>query len=284
MIPISTFLAMPSNVWNATKYNTCRLILCLFLGLVPGSLVSANSIQPVEWQKNVKVGVELKFGMPCGWTLKEEHLKKQENSVKDIKISPNWQFGSVAGYHFLFGDRNLAIGPEIGLFISTVRKCEASIYLPCIGGNAVFSMQERYLHIPLALKLASFDPETGVQDSGLALGYELCILRSSQPRQVGGKANPTIQSRLKEVEDIAKSLKTRGNIFLEGRVNFLKGCYLLGRLKLPITDLLGLKEAVDRDNNDKDARTIIHTVRLCSESFVELGIGVNIMKWFLSDY
>lgn len=268
------------------KCNTCRLILCLILGLVPGSFVFASSIQSTDWQKNVKVGVELRFGMPYGWALKEEHLKEWKDSVKDIKISPNWQFGSAIGYYFPFCNNALAIGPEIGLLIGTERKCEAFVYLPCIRGNARFSMQERYLHIPLALKLAVFDPETGVQDSGLALGYELCIPLSSQLRQVGGNKNAAVQSRLQEIEATAKSMKRGGNLFLEGRIDIFKGCYLTGRFKLPIIGLLALKETADRNNNGegRDDKTAIHAIRLLGESFVELGIGVNIMKWFLSDY
>jgi hypothetical protein len=161
--------------------------------------------------------------------------------------------------------------------MSPKRECEASRYFACVNSNGRFSMQEHYLHVPLALKLAPFDQRTGVQESGLALGYEFRVLRSSQLSQVGGNSNPKIQSYLKETGDIAKSMKLGGSLFLEGRMDLLQGCYLAGRLKFPITDFLALNKAAKRND---DERRALHAIRVLNESLVEISIGINIMKWF----
>ena len=140
--------------------------------------------------------------------------------------------------------------------------------------------QEQKLHIPLALKLTTYDQETGVRESGLILGYELRVLLNPQLRQTSGSSNTTIQSALKDSESIAKSLKKGGSIFLEGRIDVYKGCYLTGRFNFPVTDFLAF-EKEKQANEDK--KMAIHAVRGLKESFVEIGVGVNIMKWFLSD-
>ena len=259
-----------------TPRTSTYIVLSLLLALLlPASLAWATPSKQPSWQKNMKVGLELRWGAPYGWALKEEDLEECGEHIK--KINSNWQFGPVVGYHFPVYDKSLAIGPDIGLLMSSKRECEASRYFACINGNRRLSMQERYLHVPLALKLALFDQETGVQESGLALGYEFRVLLSSQLSRVGGNSNPEIQSYSKETGDIAKSMKLGGSLFLEGKVDLLQGCYLAGRFKFPIIDSLALKKA-DEGNDDK--RRVLHAIRVLNESLVEISIGINIMKWF----
>ena len=265
-------LKVLSYASNAKKRNVYMVTVCLLLRLLPGSHISLGAMPSTAWKKNAKVGIELRRGFPYGTLLKED--KEFKADLEDLKINSNWQFGAVGGYSFPYCGNTLAIGPEVGLLIGAKNKVEFSEF------DRKFSVQERYLYIPIALKLTAFKQKTGVQESGLMLGYELRVLLSSQLRQVGGPSDTGIQSGLKDFENTAKSIKRGSSIFLEGRVGIFKGCYLTGKLKLPATDASAFHKA-NQENDNK--RKHIHGIRMLSESFIELGLGVNIMKWFLSD-
>ncbi len=75
---------------------------------------------------------------------------------------------------------------------------------------------------------------------------------------------------------MAKSSKLSGSIFLGGKVDLAAGCYLMGQFKFPITDFLSLKEA---DQSNDDAKKALQAVRTLGSSFVELSLGLNLMKW-----
>lgn len=224
----------------------------------------------------MQAGFEVGFGTPYGWLLPEDKLKeiKQEteqgNKKADIKlkISPNWRFGAVWGYGFPISNTALAIGPDMGLFIGTKHKCAFVV------SDKKIELNEQHLYIPLAIKLATVEKETGVQKGGLALGYEWRILLSSKCNLFGN----IDQSQKKELEKLAKSTKLGGSIFLSGKVDLFKGVYCMAHFKLPITDLLAIKREVKRQNTS-DSKAKWHTIRVLNSSFVELSLGVNIMKW-----
>jgi len=254
------------------KHNAYMLTVCLLLWLLPGSMISTSAMSSTDWKKNMKVGIELRGGVPYGSLMKGNEEFK--GSFKDLEVNSNWQFGVVEGYSFPAYGNALAIGPEVGVLLGPKNMVKFSQH------DGDYLLQERYLYIPFALKLAAFKRKTGVQESGLILGYELRVLLSSQLHQAEGSSNSIFDSDLKDVERIAKSLKRGGNIFLEGRVDVFKGFYLTGRFKFPITDFSALKKVQQEQDNKKKG---IHALRALSESFVEIGIGINIMKWFLAD-
>ncbi|MHA7877421.1 MAG: hypothetical protein ACX93T_00675 [Bacteroidota bacterium] len=267
---------------------------CFLLWLIAASMVFATPISRADWQKNINIGPELRVGMPYGWYVAQNIEEAFENNLRiasekiraiasthtikgvRVKFKPNWQFGVVAGYSVPFYNNILAIGPEVGLLMGTERKVEMTI--SDFVSHYKFMVQEHYIHVPLVLKLATCASASGVaQESGLVLGYELRVLRAFQLGQVQGESFSAVQSRLAYIENIAKASRWSGSILLEGRVAIFKGCYLAGRCKLPITDLLAYKEATRRRD---DAKQVIHGVRMGCETLVEISIGANIMKWF----
>lgn len=165
----------------------------------------------------------------------------------------------------------MAIGPDTGLFIEPKRKI--GLAFPC-GVN--MTMEEQYLHVPLALKLAGMDKETGVQEGGLTLGYEFRILLSSKCNPPSSGLSVANRAMLERTKDMAKSSKLGGSVFLGGKVDLVAGCYLMGQLKFPITDFLSLKDA---NQDDDDAKLALHAMRCLGTSLVELSLGFNIMKW-----
>jgi hypothetical protein len=237
---------------------------------VPTSLAWAEPFKQPSWKQNMKVGVEVGFGAPYGWLINKQE-DTQGRKLPKIELGPNWRFGVVWGYGFPIFDNALAIGPDTGLFIETKRKIDFAF--PC-GVN--MTVEEQYLHVPLALKLAGMDKETGVQEGGLTLGYEFSILLSSKCNPPAGGLSVANRAMLERTKDMAKSSKLGGSIFLGGKVDLVAGCYLMGQLKFPITYFLALKDA---DQDGDDAKRALHGMRLLGASLVELGLGFNIMKW-----
>ncbi len=244
-----------------------HLGLLLLALLVPASLAWAEPYKQPSWKKNVKAGVELGFGVPYGLSIDEKTIKEKE--LDNIKVNPHWRVGMIGGYGFPFLDDTLAVGLDVGLFLANKRKFEAPLKeapLKCVE-KAVLELEEQYLHIPCALKLVTFDKETGVQESGLTLGYELNILLSCKSSLSFGRY---------KLESIPKSPKLGGSIFLGGKIDLVAGCYLMGQFKFPVTDFLGLKDA---NQNGDGAKADFHLIRCLGASFVELSLGFNIMKW-----
>ena len=217
----------------------------------------------------MKVGVEVGFGAPYGWAITKEDIK--EKGLPKIEVGPNWRLGVVWGYGFPVYDDALAIGPDIGLFLGTKRKCDLAFRR-----GAHMTLEEQYLHVPLALKLATIDKDTGVQEGGLTLGYEFSILLSSKCHSPSSGLSVKNNATLERARDMAKSSKLGGSIFLGGKVDLSAGCYLMGQFKFPITDFLGFKEA---DQGGDEAKKALQAVRTLGSSFVELSLGFNIMKW-----
>ena len=232
---------------------------------------AASSLDYTDWKKNMRAGLEIGFGMPYGWAISEKMRKNFGSSTK-FQVSPNWRFGAVWGYGFPLPDSAVAIGPDLGLFLGTNRKLEISYYKRGV------VLEERYLHIPLALQITTVDQETGVQEGGVTLGYELSILLSSKCSLSG---NPPVE--FQDLEDTAKDNRLGGCIFLGGKMDLYKGFYLMSQFKFPITDFLAVKKHLGNKKNDMDtkARISMHAIRFLNTSFVELGLGVNIMKWLL---
>jgi hypothetical protein len=265
-----------SNFIYSKYYQVCTpktgrfmgpfLLLAFWLFAFP--TWSAPFQQPA-WKKNMKVSVEIGFGMPYGWLLDGKEYKDEGSTVK-IQVNSSWRFGVVCGYGFPFLNDTLAVGPDIGLSISTKRKFRM------LEGNVDVAIEEQYLHIPVAVKLATVDSETGFQEDGVTLGYEFNILRSSTKWDISTRPKASI---LKKVEGIAKSLsKLSGSIFLGGKVDLFEGCYLMGQFRLPITDLAGYVKSIQ--NND-EVKCRFYIARCLNAPLVELSLGVNIMKWLL---
>jgi hypothetical protein len=264
-------ISSPSIFTGYCALNGRRLIgIFLLLALVSASLPAwAYPSQQPAWKQNMKAGVELGFGVPYGWLASEEDNKKLniEGRQVNIKVNAHWRVGVVGGYGFPFLDDTLAIGLDVGLFLGNKRKFEVSYE----HGKKLALLEAQYLHVPFALKLVTFDKETGVQEGGLTLGYELNILLSSKC-SLSGRNNQALD----QLESIAKSSKLGGSIFLGGKIDLVAGCYLMGQFKFPITDFLGFKDA---HQNSDDAKIFLHGMRIMDASFVELGLGFNIMKW-----
>jgi hypothetical protein len=240
------------------------LLLALCLSVSPAWAISS---QKPAWKQNIKVGVEVGFGAPYGWAITKEDIKEKGWELDNIQVSPNWRFGTVWGYGFPCLDDTLAIGPDIGLFLGAKRKC--GIFFPC-GTN--ITLKEQYLHVPLALKLATFDKETGVQEGGLILGYEFNILLSSECSPSSSSLSAEHNAMLERANDIKNVSKLGGSIFLGGKIDLFAGCYFVGQFKFPITDFLGLKE-------DDEVKSYFHAARIACASLAELSLGFNIMKW-----
>jgi hypothetical protein len=136
------------------------------------------------------------------------------------------------------------------------------------------TVEEQYLHVPLALKLAGMDKETGVQGGGLTLGYEFRILLSSKCDPPSSGLSVKDRAMLERTKAMAKSSKLGGSIFLGGKVDLVAGCYLMAQFKFPITDFLALNGA-----GQDDAKLALYGTRCLGASFVELSLGFNIMKW-----
>jgi hypothetical protein len=242
------------------------LLLAFWLSAVP--TWSAPFQQPA-WKKNMKAGVEIGFGMPYGWLL-DGKKDIGKNSTAKIQVNASWRFGVVWGYGFPFLDGTLAVGPDIGLSVSTKRKFRM------VAAGVDIAVEEQYLHVPVAVKLATVDRETGVQEDGVTLGYEFNILHSSKCN--GAVRSGTVTVTPEQVEDAAKSSKLSGSIFLGGRVSLFEGCYLIGQFKVPITDFLGRAKSL---KNDDEVKLGLYAARVLSTPLVELSLGVNIMKWLL---
>jgi hypothetical protein len=249
-----------------SKVRACLVLFLLLALLVPTSLAWADPFKQPSWKKNVKAGVELGFGLPWAQVINEKTNKNfyiGEVRVNSMTASPNWRFGVIGGYGFPFSNDTLAVGLDVGLFLGTKRNFEISYEF---GGK--LALKEQYLHIPFALKLATFDKEKGVQETGLTLGYELNVLLSSTC-SLSGNYNPAFD----QLESTAKSSKLGGSIFLGGKIDLFAGCYLMGQFKLPITDFLSFKDA------DSSVEHVLYTVRTLGTPLVELSLGFNIMKW-----
>ena len=250
----------------ALSGGRAHLGLFLLLALLaPASLAWAEPFKQPSWKQNMKVGVEVgfgtPFGTPVGWLIDEQE-DTEGGELPKIELGPNWRFGVVWGYGFPISDNASAIGPDIGLFIETKRKIDLAFPF---GANV--TVEEQYLHVPLALKRAIMDKETGVQKRELTLGYEFSILLSS-------KCNPPSSGL--PVENRAKYSKLGGSIFFGGKVDLFAGCYLMGQFRFPITDFLRLKDAYQ---DGDDAKLGLYAVRFLGTSLVELSLGLNIMKW-----
>jgi hypothetical protein len=86
-----------------------RIVLFLLLALlVPTSLAWAEPFKQPSWKQNMKVGVEVGFGAPCGWLINTQEYTKGRNLPK-IELGPNWRFGVVWGYGFPISNNALAI-------------------------------------------------------------------------------------------------------------------------------------------------------------------------------
>jgi hypothetical protein len=247
-----------------------HLVLCLLLALfVPTSLAWAEPYKQPSWKQNAKVGVELGFGLSysLGLVLGNREKVEQLSPIVMVSKNPTWRFGLIAGYGFPFVHDTLAIGLDVGLCLSATR-------------NSTFfvdnSLEEKYLHIPFALKLATFEKEGGVQETGLTLGYELNILLSSKRNPPSSGLSVANRAMLKRTEDMANSSKLGGSIFLGGKAELVAGCYLMGQIKFPITDFLSLKGAIQDSDYEK---LHVYAARCLGSSLVELSLGFNLMKW-----
>jgi hypothetical protein len=210
--------------------------------------------------------------VPCGWAIPQgDKEDTDKNSTTKVQVNSSWRFGVVWGHGFPFLYDTLAVGPDVGLFIGTKRKCKM------LRGGTDIEIEEQYFHVPVAIKLATVDSETGVKENGVTLGYEFNILLSSKCN-ISGISSVTLRQFARQVEDAAKSAKLGGSIFLGGKASLFAGCYLMGQLKCPITDFLGIEKSTK--NND-DVKHNLYAARILSAPLVELSLGVNIMKWLL---
>lgn len=268
-------------------YQVRLFVLCLCMGLSSVGRALAESTERTDWRKNFKLGFEVKAGLPFGKLLSE--IMKDEPSIRDVEASSNWRFGVVGAYAFPFSNGNWAVGPEIGVFTETGTKLGLTMINDCGDGEVKFSVQERFIAIPLALRLTTYDREVGIKENGFTLGWEFRVLLSSKlsvTDEEGRQGEGSLNEFVKNANNPLKGNGTQNsvnlpkldiNFFLGGQVGIYKGCYITGKIKFPVTNGPRLVKAMEAEN---EVGSLAYGIRLAGEPMVELGIGANIMRWF----
>ncbi|MFM2428561.1 MAG: hypothetical protein RL012_445 [Bacteroidota bacterium] len=93
-------------------------LFCLVLLLLSASLAYAEPVQPK------KIGIECGVGIPYGWlftdgTVDGIDICRAIDGEIESRVNLNTRFGIVGWYGFYNADHSAAIGPEIGLLMSS---------------------------------------------------------------------------------------------------------------------------------------------------------------------
>jgi len=195
-----------------------KLLSLLFMLL----LVSSAWAQPPTENNvvdHIKVGLDFGFGLPYVWANKDATRK---NPRGEINASPNISLGLVLGYSFPLPS-NRKIGPEIGINYGFTRRIKArparqQSYMTT--SYMSLELEEKYIQLPIAIKLCTFDDEDSYLASGLSIGYEATFLVSQQYTKEGLKVTDTVSS-------------PAGALFLGGTLDF-GSFYLIGKFKFPL--------------------------------------------------
>lgn len=227
------------------QFTTSHILSRGLLILMLLSTTPAWATKPTEGSlaSNTKVGIDFGFGCPYAW------VGKKEKEFSGVEASPNISLGVTLGYSFPLSNL-LRIGPEIGINYGFTRQISTPANLSGI------SLEEKHIQIPIAVKFYALDKEDFDLTGGLCLGYEFDIALSSQYKEHG-----------LDVSDLPQPL---GNVFFGGTVDY-KSFYLVGKLKLPL-EVISIKEA-------KASEKKLYASRGLGKSFVEIQLGVDIMKW-----
>ncbi len=231
-----------------------------------------------SWKQNMKVGVELGFGIPFGWMIMgivAEHYRVHGYTIGKTYVSPNVRLGAMWSYGFpLFGN-DFKLGPSVGLAYSMTQRFR----VPRWGAT----VEERYLQIPVGITLSLPLQNDGIRQS-LTWGYEFDILLSSSYKQSGGWRLPSAswegnKDLTKAISDLSS---VTGSIFFDAMTEFSRGFYLVSRIRFPVVELLAAIEKEERGEHfpEKLDSNFMHLVRVCSTSYLEITLGVNMAHWF----
>ena len=181
-----------------------------------------------------------KAGIDFGFGLPYAWLSKQETKYGTVTTSPNISLGVTLGYSFPLVN-NLKISPELGINYGFTRRFKSV---------ANINLEEEYIQIPIAVKLYAFDEEGSYSANGLCLGYEFDVAISSKYKERG--------------QDIADISRPAGALFFGGTLDLPMGFYIVGKFKFPSEWFM--------------ERNTLNAVRMFSTSFVELNLGIDILK------
>lgn len=249
------------------------LALCWF-----SSPAWATSSLPPAWKQNMKVGVEVGFGVPYALILGSMTAEYLVDGTRMgvCSASPNVRLGAVWGYNFPLG-RDFRLGPEVGLAYSMTQRFK----IPLWG----VTIEEQYLKIPIGIKVGLPIQKGVLVRQSLTLGYEFDILLSSKYKQSGGgKLLPNVswQGDKNLKETIPDLSKLTGSIFFDSNVDFPNGFYIMTRVRFPVVEFMAgsEKEKSGQGPSRELDSFFMHLTRVFSTSLMEFNLGVDIMKWF----
>ena len=170
--------------------------------------------------------------------------------------------GFVLGYNRIF-NQSYNLGPEVGLIWGTKRRMDVP---PSFGHayarrHAGYTIEERYLEIPIALRYGRVSYEDrGYLSVEYSLGYQLDVLLSS----CYIPSSDTKRDLRQDIPDLPRLCR---NLWIAGHLNF-GICYLELKLKLPIDTL---------KKSRKQHVAFMQKCRKANTTAVEIGLGINIL-------
>jgi hypothetical protein len=175
-----------------------------------------------------------------------------------VNIAPNIRLGLVLGYDFIFNE-SYKVGPEIGLLYGFTRRIQIPPPYPYYVG---YTIEERYLEVPITLLYGRAYYDDGTYSSlGYSLGYQLDVLLSSYCVTASGKEI--------DMKEFMPNLSTmRGSLLLAGHLALGVFC-------------LELKFKFPSKISGETHLQYMHKLRTLATTIVELGLGIDIMKWSL---
>jgi len=252
---------------NKLFKSTFLLLLLSF------SVTLANSHEDNTFLENTRISVDFGLGIPVGLAIKEKLKKESKGNFADFKTSPNIGVGVLVNYNFPISE-TIHIGPEIGFIYGFTRKITYHTHN--------ITLEEKCAQIPIYLRITSPSTETSAIGGNVILGYEFNTFFSSKYKQSGNY--PDLHASLVGDKDLKEVIKdfptTSGSIVIGGGLEFPKGFYFVGKIKVA-TELFKLakqKELKDNVFEDELGAKLIHLTRLATANIVEFNLGVDVMK------
>lgn len=225
-----------------------------------------------HWTENIKIGAHVGLGL-SGFQLYPRGLRKDTPfGTLTAAGRASATLGLILGYDFPYFQR--LVRGEVGLNFSPFKYMKISIENQQNGNHMHIIVQERYLYIPMGIKIRFF-----------RIGCEWAILLSSVYSPTGTLLGliPRTSRKLKtsqNMEDIIADLqKIQSSFYMGGAFNLPRGFYIDIQIKIPrsIFEIFQMQEikSIDQVIDGIDLAR-----RIVNPSYLTLSLGVDMLKFF----